>query len=76
MSVESKESLFARGLMLAATFCDINGIVPPKITRNTGAWPYSACAFYRPGRGINIDVGKCAGIGMGGPRLVVPRLYG
>jgi hypothetical protein len=70
--VESKDSLFDRGVRLAQDFCRLNGVEMPKLTRAIGVWPYAACAYYRPTTGIHIAVSKCAGIGMGGPAWSFP----
>lgn len=66
-----KESLYAEGLKLLGTFCRINRITPPAITRlakTERLYHLATCAYYRPKplEQISIMVEKCAHPGYGG----------
>ncbi|WP_431860250.1 hypothetical protein [Azospirillum sp.] len=51
------------GKALIASFCTVNNIgCPPVVQYPADAWPFDACAYYRPTQ-INICVPKCAAIG-------------
>lgn len=59
-----KNEMYRRGLELIGSFCALNDIPEPSVTRHDGAWPYKCCAYYRPGDGIHISVKRCAHIGV------------
>lgn len=61
----NKRELFESGKFLMTAFCSLNGIDVPKVVEPASRWPFDACAYYREDV-INIDVGRCAAIGVAG----------
>jgi len=63
---ESKSSLLARGAVLAARFCEANGLPQPAIQEwAIDSWRFNVCAYYDRGT-IHLCLAKCAAIGTTG----------
>lgn len=73
--MNTKQSLLVEGQNLMVRFCKVNDMPLPNFTVCRGPWDFSACAYYRPTRGIVINVTKCAHIGTGGASWSFPGYF-
>ena len=55
-----KTILYLKGIERVKTFCDVNNIRIPEISRGDRNWRFSVCAYYRPQYGIRISLKDCA----------------
>lgn len=73
--MKNKQQMLDEGLLLADKFCAANGLQVPSMHVETGTWDFSACAYYRPTRGIVIHVPSCAHIGTAGQSWSYPGYF-
>jgi hypothetical protein len=68
----NKATMNEKGLTLIRHFCQLNDLPAPRVTLALDDWAFSACAYYRPTRGIVIHLPSCAHIGTSGQQWSYP----